>query len=177
MKSKKNYSEDLSIRLNSIGEEELEDVLLTFLDEVNEERLKNAEKRKKKFTELLASLGPDEAEQFLSTLAEGLAPERQSLTSSPTVGDVIQKFMDVQAVSHEELAKRLNAEVINVTGLLNESYRVSEGGMGDIAASVALKHNIQNQIFLRQIIATGYRLFAIKPSTIGYVRLAARKKA
>jgi hypothetical protein len=176
MTANKKYPEKAAFKLNSVSEEELEDVLFTFLDEVNKAKVENAEKRKRKFTEMLVQLGPTEAAQFLSVLGQGLGAEQALLSSSPTVGDVIRKFMEVQLVSVDDLANKLGSGLVSIQELMHESYRVSEEGLKDVVTSLAMKHKIGNETILRQVVATGYRLFALKPSTVGPVRIAARKK-
>lgn len=176
MKTNKKNSESTALRLNSISEEQLEDVLFTFLGEVSKERLRIAEKRKRKFLNMLAQLGPTEAEEFLDTLGKGMDEQQSPNDASPTIGDVIRRFMEVQIISANDLASKIGAAVASVDGLLNESYRVSENGLKDLVTSLAMKYKIGNHTALRQVVATGYRLFTLKPSTVGPLRIAARRR-
>jgi|ERR1051326_25425 hypothetical protein len=176
MKTIKKLSENVALDLRSISEGDLEDVLFTFLGELHEERQQIAERRRNKFLDLLATLGPVEADQFLDVLTNGLSNEDTGLSSSPMVGEVIQKFMDIQSLSTTQLASKLDIATQNIIELLNEPYRVSEDGLKDVVTSLVSKHNIKNALVFRYVVATGYRLFALHPSTVGPVKIAARRK-
>jgi len=176
MKNKKIYLQSTSIEKHDLSEDEIEDVLFTFLGRVNEEKTLIAEKRKNKFLELLAELGPIEADKFMTAIAEDKEEVEDITESSPTVGQVVHRFMEIQKINVGVLANKLGTEESNVKDLLNESYRVSEHGMKEIAITIAMRHNIHNQTILRNVLSTGYRFWALKPSPTAPVKLAARKK-
>lgn len=176
MKNKKPYLQNAPNENRGLSEEEIEDVLFTFLGQVNEENAVIAEKRKKKFLELLAKLGPLEADKLMTAIAEDKEDVEEITENSPTVGQILHRFMEIQKMSIGGLATKLGTADSSVNDLLNESYRVSEYGIKEIAITVAMRHSISNTIVLRNVLSTGFRLWALKPLSTTLVKLAARKK-
>jgi len=171
---KMTQSQKAPLNSKDLSEDEIEDVLFGFLDRLNKSVV--VEKRRKKFLELLVRLGPEDAEMFMGAIASDLDENTNARTSSPSVGEVIHKFLQLKNIGPDDLAADLGIDAAHMGQLLIESYRVVDYGFKEIALTIAKRYQIPKELAFRNILASGYAFWCMQPSASVTTRIAARRK-
>src|SRR5258706_5099480 len=105
MRTRKNNI-DRSNRQTSVSEDDLDGVLFTHLKKINAEENNREQRIKVRFVNYLAHLGTNKAEELLSLMASESTGKVEP-NSSPTVGDVLAKCLDVKQIAISDLSHQL----------------------------------------------------------------------
>jgi hypothetical protein len=158
-----------------LEDDQFEEILFTFLRHVTSEQKAKANRIKDRFVDFLASLGEDRAERLVHLLGRD-EKNKPELFSSPTVGEVLCKYLDVSNSRPETLANSLGVEIGAVKGLLAEGYRLTHINIKDVSTTIAVHFKINDQLALRELLTKGYAYFTISASRHSSIKLAAREK-
>jgi hypothetical protein len=154
-------------------EEQFEEVLFTFLRHLDKEKKEKHLRIKERFIEYLSSFKNDKAVEIVRLMQD---KDKSDDNTSPLIGTVIEKVLDIRNQSIQDLTYSLEMEQDSLLQLMKEGVRLTETNIKDVVETLAYRFAIKNPLAFRELLGKGIKYFNVSLQKTQFYKTAARKK-